>query len=212
MFVIGITGGIGCGKSTAADVCRKAGLPVIDADVLSREVTAADGAALPAIIEKFGSAVIDQDGSLNRTAMARRVFKDHQALDTLSHIVHRHVLEAMHAQVEDLTERKARAVVLDVPIPVREGFVDLCDQVWVVWASEANRLRRLAQRGMPEDEARRRMAMQMTRDEYVELADHVLENDGSITDLEDQVRTLLQHELGQRGIRYNIAAEKDSEN
>ncbi|MBU4536918.1 dephospho-CoA kinase, partial [Patescibacteria group bacterium] len=70
----------------------------------------------------------------------------------------------------------------------------------------------LAQRGMPEDEARRRMAMQMTRDEYVELADDVLENDGSITDLEDQVRTLLQHELGQRGIRYNIAAEKDSEN
>ena len=202
MFVIGITGGIGCGKSTAASVCKKAGLPVIDADDLSRKATAADGAAIPEIKETFGTSVIDQDGSLNRTAMAKRVFNDHRALDQLSHIIHSHVLRVMREQVDALREKKAKAVVLDVPIPVREGFVDLCDQIWVVWASEENRLSRLSERGMTEEEARRRMAMQMTKDEYVALADHVIENDHSLSAFEQTVRALMEQELGQRGIRF----------
>ena len=206
MFVIGITGGIGCGKSTAAAVCQKAGLPVIDADNLSRQATAADGAAIPQIKEVFGAAVIDQDGSLNRAAMAKRVFKDHRALDQLSHIIHAHVLRVMREQVEALGQTKTRAVVLDVPIPVREGFVDLCDQIWVVWASEENRLRRLSQRGMTEEEAKRRMAMQMTKEEYMALADHVIENNQTLSAFERAVRELMEQELGQRGIRFKKEA------
>jgi dephospho-CoA kinase len=201
MFIIGITGGIGCGKSTAARICREAGLPVIDADDLSRQVTAAGGAAMPAIIEKFGPGAADSQGALDRQNMAKKVFANHRSLDQLSSIVHQQVVEQIAQQVKKLEEKKTRAVVLDVPIPVKHGFLDLCDQVWVIWASDEIRLMRLAERGMDEREARRRMAMQMTRDEYQKLADHVLENDGTPTELAAKIMELLLSELGQRGIR-----------
>ena len=201
MFIIGITGGIGCGKSTAARICLEAGLPVIDADELSREVTAAGGSAMPAIIEKFGSGAADASGALDRQHMARKVFQNHRALDQLSTIVHNQVVGQILSRVKKLEEKKAKAVILDVPIPVKHGFLDLCDQVWVIWASDEIRLARLARRGMSEEEARRRMAMQMTRDEYFALATHVLDNDGSPEELARRVLELLDEELGKRGIR-----------
>jgi len=201
MFIIGITGGIGCGKSTAAEICREAGLPVIDADELSREVTAAGGSAMPAIIAKFGPGAADASGALDRQHMAKKVFQNHRALDQLSAIVHEQVIEQIIVRVKKLEEKKVKAVVLDVPIPVKHGFLDLCDQVWVVWASDETRLRRLAVRGMNEEEAKRRMAMQMNRDEYFALATHILDNDGTPDALADKVRALLDDELGQRGIR-----------
>ncbi len=204
MFVIGITGGIGCGKSTAARICREAGLAVIDADELSRQATAAGGAAIPEIIEIFGPGVIDAKGALDRQAMARKVFHNHRALDQLSSIVHKQVLAQIDLQVKALSEKKVRAVVLDVPIPVKHGFLDICDQVWVIWASDEIRLRRLYERGMDEPEARRRMVMQMNRDEYTALADHVLENDGTQAELSDKILALLGKELGQRGIRFKV--------
>jgi dephospho-CoA kinase len=201
MFIIGITGGIGCGKSTAAQICREAGLPVIDADELSREVTAAGGAAMPAIIEKFGPGVADENGALDRQHMAKKVFQNHRALDQLSSIVHQHVIEQIGLLAKKFEEKKTRALVLDVPIPVKHGFQDLCDQIWVIWASDDIRIARLASRGMESEEARRRMTMQMPRDDYFALADHVIENDGSREDLAEIILKLLDDELGQRGIR-----------
>ena len=152
MFVLGITGGIGCGKSTVAGFCQEAGLPVIDADALSHQVTAAGGSALPELVELFGSGIMDEEGALNREKMARLVFRDKRSLDLLSEVVHKHVIRSMREQVETLRESKQRAVVLDVPIPVKDGFLDLCDQGWVVWSSDEVRLDRLKRRGMVADE------------------------------------------------------------
>jgi len=201
MFIIGITGGIGCGKSTAASICREAGLTVIDADEISRQVTASGGVAVPEISARFGADLIDSQGCLDRQAMARKVFQNHRALDQLSAIVHRHVFDQIAQQVKSLTEKNVRAVVLDVPIPVKSGFMDLCDQVWVIWADEEIRLARLTERGMEKEEARRRIAMQMTREEYLALADHVFANNGSREDLAAGIRQALKTELEQRGIR-----------
>lgn len=210
MFIIGITGGIGCGKSTVADICRKAGVPVIDADELSRTATAPGGVAIDELREQFGDRVISADGGLDRKVMAGLAFKNHRALDQLSAIVHRHVVDMMQEQVEKLTRLKTRACVLDVPIPVKNGFLDVCDQVWVVWASDETRVERLHRRGMDDDEARRRMRMQMTREEYTALADHVIENDGDLDRLERIVFELLEDELGQRGIRLNETVRPES--
>jgi dephospho-CoA kinase len=201
MFIVGITGGIGCGKSTAARICREAGLPVIDADEISRQVTAAGGSALPAITEAFGKGVIDAKGALDRQAMAKKVFQNHRTLDQLSQIIHRQVVEIMGRQIEKLKEKKARAAVLDVPIPVKQGFLDVCDQVWVIWADDETRISRLEARGMAREEALRRMSMQMNRDEYARIADHMVDNNGSEHELEGNIHLLLQTELGQRGIR-----------
>ena len=201
MFVLGMTGGIGCGKSTVAAICKEAGLPVIDADELSRKVTSTEGAAIPELIEVFGQSVIDEKGALDRQKMAQIAFHDKKALDKLSAIVHRYVLEEMQKEVKRLAEAGEKAVVLDVPIPVKHGFLDLCDQVWVVWADDSSRIERLSRRGMSEAEARRRMAMQMSREDYLALADHVIENNDSLEALRQNVLSLLTKELKERGIR-----------
>lgn len=207
MFIIGITGGIGCGKTTVADICRQTGLPVLDADRISREATAANGSAIPAIVERFGHAMLLEDGSLNREKMAALVFKNRKSLDQLSAIIHRQVLVEMGSDIDRLTQNGIKAVFLDVPIPVKQGFLDRCNQVWVVRADEDVRIRRLTDRGMQPQEAKRRIAMQMTDEEYKALADHVIENSGDYDTLYRQVHELIVRELGQRGIRFKPLAE-----
>jgi len=202
MFIIGITGGIGCGKTTVANLCRKAGLVVLDADEISRQVTLPDGPAIEPITTAFGRQILDANGGLDRAKMARHVFSDRKALDRLSQIVHREVIAEISRQLEKLQARKVKAVVLDVPIPVRQGFLDTVNQVWVVWAEDSVRISRLMGRGMAEDDARRRIAMQMTRDEYEAIADHLLDNSGEYLALVQSVEALLKSELGSRGIRY----------
>lgn len=202
MFIIGITGGIGSGKSTVARICAQTGLPVLDADEISREATAVGGSAIPPIVERFGPSMLSPDGSLNRQKMAGLVFKNRKSLDQLSAIIHRQVLSEIGTQIDRFQEKGLKALFLDVPIPVKQGFLDSCDQVWVVRADEAVRIRRLADRGMSEEEARRRIAMQMNDDEYQAIADRIIENSGDFEALFVQVRELVMQELGQRGIRF----------
>ncbi len=203
MFIIGVTGGIGCGKSTVAALAAQAGLPVLDADAISREVTDTDGIAIPEIKEAFGRRAIAADGAMDRQWVAAMAFRDKPALDRLSAIIHRHVLEQMANRIEAHREKGDKALVLDVPIPIERGFVDVCDQVWLVWADDAVRIPRLLARGMPEEDIRRRIAMQMTRAEYEELADRVILNNGTREELAQSVYELFARELTARGIRYN---------
>lgn len=211
MFVIGITGGIGCGKSTVAGICGEYGLPVIDADDISKTVTSKGGKAIPEIIEAFGRKILDTDGGLDRTKMAGLVFKDRRLLDELSRIVHKHVTEEMTAKVEKLRESKCKAVVLDVPIPVRKGFLDICDQVWVVWSDDDVRMSRLAARGMDNEEVKRRMTYQMTRTEYEAIGDILIDNSGSTEELKQKVVDILNEQLHMRGIKIITAQDNKSE-
>jgi len=201
MFVIGITGGIGSGKSRAADVFRSRGIRILDADEISRAVTGIGGAALPEIKESFGNKTIDADGSMNRKYVASLVFSDRMRLDLLSKIIHRHDFESIEAELASEKEKGTKLVVLDVPIPVRRGFLDVCNQIWVISADERIRLDRLVDRGMEIEEAKRRMSMQMTRGEYEELADIVIVNDGTEEDLVSEVELHIAKELHERGIR-----------
>ncbi|MDD2392948.1 MAG: dephospho-CoA kinase [Eubacteriales bacterium] len=202
MFIIGITGGIGCGKSTVANICRDYGLPVIDADEISREVTSVGGAAISEIAESFGIHIIGQDGSLDREKMAEIVFGDRKSLDKLSRIVHRHVIEQIKIRTAKFKEEKSKALVLDVPIPVKDGFLDLCDQVWLIWTDDDLRIKRLNERGMGTEEARRRISFQMTRNDYESLSQVVIDNNGTEEELITKVRETLDEQLHMRGIKY----------
>lgn len=202
MFVIGITGGIGCGKSTLADLMREAGIPVLDADQISRETTAPGGTALPEIAEFFGPRILNEQGELDREELARQVFKDRKKLDQLERIVHRYVLEQMGRRMAEWKEQACKVCALDVPIPVRNGFLDRCDQVWCVWASVETRLLRLEKRGMERAEAIRRMEIQMDEKGYRDISDHMIMNDGSLSDLRAQTAALFKEELESRGIPY----------
>lgn len=202
MFIIGVTGGIGCGKSTVANICRDYGLPVIDADEISREVTSVGGAAISEIAESFGTHIIGQDGSLDREKMAEIVFGDRKSLDKLSRIVHRHVIEQIKIRTAKFKEEKSKALVLDVPIPVKDGFLDLCDQVWLIWTDDDLRIKRLNERGMGTEEARRRISFQMTRNDYESLSQVVIDNNGTEEELITKVRETLDEQLHMRGIKY----------
>lgn len=209
MFVIGVTGGIGTGKSTVAKILGLMGLPVLDADQISHEVTARGGLAVEEVIETFGSDIVDEKGDIDRGKLGELVFADKNRLDRLSAIVHRWVIETLQLEVKKLEKKKVKACVLDVPIPVKEGFLDLSNHVVVVWADENIRLRRLAKRGMGEAEARRRMAMQMTEEEYSKLAHELIRNDGSLDDLVKEVREMAVRELRSRGISLRELTDED---
>ena len=200
MFVLGITGGIGTGKSTVASILRAAGIPVIDADAIAHELTLSRGETTEKIAQALGGDLLDADGALDRERVASLAFTNKRFLDSLSAIIHEDVIRAMDEKLEQGRRNKAKVMALDVPLPVKRGFLDVCDQVWAVTADEETRLKRLERRGMDAVEAGRRMKVQMTRQEYRELATHEIDNNGSLAALEESVLLLLGKELGQRGI------------
>jgi dephospho-CoA kinase len=153
---IGVTGPIGCGKSTVAAWLGEEGARVVDADVLAREVTALGSPALAAIGVRFGPDVLRPDGELDRAALARVAFADARALRDLEAIVHPAVRERIMAVLADAETRQQRCVVIEAIRLVEGGLAALCDEVWlVVCADEAQRARLLARGAAPDDVARR---------------------------------------------------------
>lgn len=200
MFVLGITGGIGCGKSTVSNILKERGLPVLDADAISRSVTGPSGIAVPEIAEVFGKSVVAADGSLNRVKTSNIVFRDNRKLDLLSQIIHKYVFIEMESKLEKLREKKEKCVVLDVPIPVKK-FVSMTDMIWVVTCDMDIRLQRLSDRGMNREDAERRIASQLSDEEYASLGDFTVDNSGSPDDLQNEVEKLIVSQLHERGIR-----------
>ncbi|SRR5574344_302662 len=200
MFILGITGGIGSGKSTVSSILRERGLTVLDADEISRQVTSAGGRALPLISETFGPRAINTDGSMNRRYVSQLVFNDKADLDLLSTIVHRFVFDEIEERTVRERDKGTKCVVLDVPIPVNK-FTDMCNQIWVVTCDEEVRLARLVARGLDREEARRRIEMQMSDDEYCSLGDFSIDNSWDMAALEEKVEKLIKEQLHERGIR-----------
>ena len=201
MFVLGITGGIGSGKTTVASIVKAAGVPVLDADKISHELTNNPGPTLDKIFEAFGDELRNEDGTLDRAQMADIVFKNKRALDQLEKIVHEDVMNYIISELEAASKKKTRVVALDVPIPVKQGFLDQADLVWVVSCSREKRIQRLMRRGLSREDAERRLTVQMTDEEYKAIANYVIDNNGSLEELYHQVRERLKTELEARGIK-----------
>jgi dephospho-CoA kinase len=185
MLRIGLTGGIGSGKSTVAARFAELGALVIDADVLAREVVEPGTPGLSAVVSRFGSAVLRPDGSLDRPALARLVFDDPEALAALNQIVHP-LVAARRTELMSSAGPDA-VVVSDVPLLVETGMAGDFDAVVVVEAPLDQRLARLAARGLAEDEARARIARQATDEQRRAVATVLLDNSGSREELARQV-------------------------
>lgn len=190
---VGLTGGIGTGKSTAARRLAERGASVVDADAVAREVLAPGSEGLAAVAAAFGRDVLNADDSLNRAALASRVFGDPAARVRLDAIT--------LPRIAELAARRLEAVpaggiaVYDVPLLAESGIADLFDCVIVVEAPLATRLARLARRGVDEADARRRIAVQAGDDDRRRLADFILPNSGSERDLADAVGRLWDDRL-----------------
>ena len=188
MFLVGLTGGIGSGKSTVAAALASLGAEVVDADAIAREIVEPGGPAYGPLVERFGPSILAPDGRLDRAALAAVVFKDPEALAALNSITHPVIGQVMTERTLQAGER-SEIVVLDIPllnIATKERM--RFDAVVVVDTPEEVAVERLCvHRGFSEADARARIAAQMSREERRGLADLVLDNSGSRKQLEAQV-------------------------
>ncbi|MFC8171627.1 dephospho-CoA kinase [Streptomyces sp. NPDC057242] len=187
MLKVGLTGGIGAGKSEVSRLLVSYGAVLIDADRIAREVVEPGTPGLAAVVEAFGDDVLTPEGTLDRPKLGSVVFADAERLATLNAIVHP-LVGARSAELESRAET-GDVVVHDVPLLTENGLAPLYDLVVVVDASPETQLDRLVRlRGMDEPEARARMAAQATRARRLAVADLVIDNDGPLDALEPQVR------------------------
>ncbi|MFE5024090.1 dephospho-CoA kinase [Streptomyces sp. NPDC056656] len=186
MLKVGLTGGIGAGKSEVSRLLVEHGAVLIDADRIAREVVEPGTPGLAAVVEAFGSEVLAPDGSLDRPALGAIVFADADRLAVLNSIVHP-LVGARSAELEAAATGD-RVVVHDVPLLAENGLAPLYDLVVVVDASPETQLDRLVRlRGMSEQDARARMAAQATRDKRLDIADIVIDNDVPLDELHRRV-------------------------
>ncbi|MCI3154835.1 MULTISPECIES: dephospho-CoA kinase [Streptomyces] len=187
MLTVGLTGGIGAGKSEVSRLLVECGAVLIDADRIAREVVEPGTPGLASVVKAFGEEILTEDGSLDRPRLGALVFNDPEKLATLNSIVHP-LVGARSRELEEAAPDDA-VVVHDVPLLTENGLAPLYDVVIVVDASPDTQLDRLVRlRGMSEEDARARMAAQATREQRRAIADVVIDNDVPLDALERRVR------------------------
>lgn len=189
MKVLGVTGGTGTGKTVVCKILKEQGGKIIDADVVAKNLQKPGGSAYNDIVAAFGEGILCENGEIDRKKLSDAVFGDEMLLKKLNACVHPHVSEEIKRRVEKYREGgDTDFVVLDVPIPIEEGFFDTCDYIWAVVANNDIRVARLVKRmDISEEEAEKRIASQMSNREYSEIADCVIENESNVEDLKSLV-------------------------
>ncbi len=193
MKVIGLTGGIGSGKSTVAQFLAELGAAVIDADRIGHEALKPGGEACQQILEAFGKEMATPLGDIDRKKLGGIVFNDAEALAQLNRIVHPRIYDMVKAQLEEYRRQLVDMLVLEAPLLVEAGWMSLVDEVWVTVASEATVLKRIKERtGLSEQETMARIRSQLPSEERIRHADVAIDTDCSLDELKAKVKELWQ--------------------
>ncbi|TMD41882.1 MAG: dephospho-CoA kinase [Chloroflexi bacterium] len=196
MRVLGLTGGIGSGKSLVASLFARLGAEVVDADQLAREVVEPGQPALAQIVESFGADILLPEGRLDRARLGQLVFADPSARARLNAITHPAILERMRQEIAARAGRDG-LLVLDIPLLYESGRQNLVEKVVVVWVDRATQLERLTGRtGITAQAAQQRIDSQMPLDEKRARADYLIDNRGTTEETERQVRALYRAVTG----------------
>lgn len=193
VFRIGLTGGIASGKSTVADLFVKYQVPVIDADVIARELVIPGADCLKRIVEQFGRTMLNADGTLNRRQLRQRIFADPAAREKLNHIMHPAIRKSIAAQA---SKHSAPYCVLVIPLLLESGMQTLVDRILVVDCPREQQLSRLMQRDQIDTElARSMLDSQVDASTRLQAADDIIDNSVNDGDLDRQVADLHQRYL-----------------
>ena len=188
MRLIGLTGNIASGKTAVADMLAERGAVIVDADVLAREAVSKGSPALDAITARWGPEVLDDEGNLDRSSLRHIVFQNQEDLDALNEIVHPEVARLRKREIEAAKQRGDKILVCVVPLLFERHLTEEFDAIVLVDAPRSLRLERIVRdRGIDETEAMKMIASQMPADLKRARADYVIENAGSLEDLEEEV-------------------------
>ncbi|WP_028023080.1 dephospho-CoA kinase [Enterovibrio calviensis] len=201
-FVIGVTGGIGSGKTTVANLFADKGIEVVDADIIARQVVERGSDGLNAIAAKFGETMLDDTGALNRAALREHVFSHPADKDWLNALLHPKIRHEMRTQTQ---QAQSPYCLLVIPLLVENGLQALCDRVLVVDVPEQTQIERASRRdSVSNEQVKRILAAQATREDRLALADDVIVNECAQDELIRQVNKL--------HLQYLTLAEQDTEN
>ncbi len=191
MKVIGLTGGIGSGKSTVSQFLAELGAVVLDADKVGHEAFKPDTDAWREVVAVFGRQVLNPRGDIDRKKLGDIVFKSSESLSRLNRIMHPKMFEVVKAQLEDYRQQGVAVVILEAPLLVEAGWASLVDEVWVTVAPETAVLRRVKERtGLSEEEVLARIRSQLSSEERVKQADAVINTDCALDELRARVSEL----------------------
>lgn len=189
--VIGLTGGMGSGKSTVSQFLAEFGAVVIDADKVGHEAYQHGTKTWQELVAAFGEQIVSADGSIDRKKLGAIVFGSPKQLARLNEIVHPRMFEMMQGRIEQYRSKGVKVVVLDAAILFEANWTPLVEEVWVVVASEAAVVARArARTGLPEEQIRSRLRSQMPVEDKIKRADVVIRNEGTVEDLRKQVEGL----------------------
>jgi len=188
MKIIGLTGGIGSGKSTVARSLQEHGFPLVDADLIAREIVEPGQPALAELTKEFGADILNADGSLDRGLLASRAFTNKDTTQRLNNITHPRINQRTQELFDEARENGAEAVIYDMPLLIDKGLHKDMDATIVVHAAEHVRLERLTtKRGLDADDVRRRINAQIDDETRKQHADILLDNNGTEEDLTKQI-------------------------
>jgi dephospho-CoA kinase len=187
---VGLTGGIGAGKSTVADLFSKNGAIVIRSDELARQVIEPQTPGFNKVISRFGNEILSDSGNIDRAKLAQIVFKDDKALKDLENIIHPLVRERTN---QIMSQQTAETIIVnEIPLLLEKQMQSLFDFLVIVISSEKNRIERLSQKGISEEQSRARMSKQVDDDTRKAAADFLIINDGNFEQLENDVQKIWQ--------------------
>lgn len=186
MLVVGLTGNIGCGKSSLSELLMSKNIDVIDADIISREIMY-DKELLETIFYEFGTEIKNNDGTLNRKKLGNIVFNDDDMLMKLNSITHPAIKRKINDRIIDISNQGKNIVVIDAALLIEGKFLDLVDKLVVITCNEEVQLNRVVNRdNMTKEEALKRINSQMKQDEKIKYADYIIDNSKDMNNLKDE--------------------------
>jgi len=201
MLKVGLTGGIGSGKSTAVDAFRVLGVPIIDADQIAKQSVKKDQPALAEIVKTFGKDFLLSNGELDRELLKQRVFSDPESLIALEAILHPHIKATVLQQIQAIKSapKPPPYVIVDIPLLVEKNYQDIFDYILVVDCSTEQQIERVMQRdGLDEASIKKIMQKQASRRQRKQVATHVLDNTKNVEHLNQQVNQLHQYFVSEK--------------
>jgi dephospho-CoA kinase len=200
MKIIGLSGGIGSGKSTVASILKDLGATLIDSDKVGHEVLTPGSSGWWEVVNQFGREILTPEGTIDRKQLSEIVFQDPVALRALNRIVHPKIEEEVRSRLKIFQKQGVEIAVIEAALIGEAGWVPLAEQIWVVKSSRDTTLKRLKERGLPEVDALARMASQSPAEKHVKRGLVIVNNDGCLTDLKAAVKKLwLELQCKERG-------------